>query len=725
VLPLQVQGGMLRTADGSAGVRMNASSAFGCAKLCAANASCASWSYANATRECSTHADFGSVPPAANSDDREDGAGVRGSWMLGQARGAFGVAAGGGDPRHDADCLVLQRPGTHAAAGNVSLCGAWEVEGAEFGEVSVGTADSLEALWAQFQGAGELRGELGGTHGAVAATVRGLAPGATASLSLALGWYLPHRDFMGVEIGNHYVAAELVADAEAAARGMLDAATAAAEVGEWSAFASALVGEATDESSLPAWLGDALLNSLHHTRSAMWLADGRWRQWESFSCVNVDSVHNDGERHIPYLMLWPEGVPSKMRGWAAGQTDDGMIQEQLACGCMAAVPPKLDAPCGRVMGDVSSMFIVYLLELWQWTADADLLAELWPNAKAAAQWQIARAAEFGLPDKLVDTYDGLGLEQYNVSCFSALFHLLAMESARALALSPVIDDAAFANDCAKALVRGRAAMDKLLWNETGGFYRSYTGGDALMSDSLYAQVLADSLGLGTLTTDAQVTSHLAAVVRENDTPYGLLCQTGRFPYPGPSAIGHPADNSVWMMANPNVATLLLWRGAAVSEALGVVNTTFHWWRDQLHDLWNVVALHGGLGYGAEGVPLANSHYGYHLVAWHILFAMSGQHFDAPQQALRLAPLLDDFRPFRLPVLVPRTAAAISAKGVTDGEGEPTYTLEVLAGAPLVLRSLSVHGVAPPPGMLPCTLAPGEKLSWKALASRAPPPATAE
>ena len=46
-------------------------------------------------------------------------------------------------------------------------------------------------------------------------------------------------------------------------------------------------------------------------------------------------------------------------------------------------------------------------------------------------------------------------------------------------------------------------------------------------------MLADSLGLGTLTTDAQVKSHLRAVLRENDTPYGLLCQTGRYPYPGP------------------------------------------------------------------------------------------------------------------------------------------------------------------------------------------------
>jgi hypothetical protein len=53
---------------------------------------------------------------------------------------------------------------------------------------------------------------------------------------------------------------------------------------------------------------------------------------------------NDGERHIPYLMLLgPEGTKSKMRAWAAGATKTtstdpgGMIQEQLACGCEPGV----------------------------------------------------------------------------------------------------------------------------------------------------------------------------------------------------------------------------------------------------------------------------------------------------------------------------------------------------------------------------------------------------
>ena len=144
------------------------------------------------------------------------------------------------------------------------------------------------------------------------------------------------------------------------------------------------------------------------------------------------------------------------------------LQEQLASGCMDSVP-QLDTPSGRTMGDVSSMFIVYLLELYQccvgfeprtvfchlstgetgeWNScfgkamgfkegrggalnrivsytlklgfeshtaggnDAASVKELWPAAKRAAQGQMARAETWqkggqGLPRQVIDTYDVL------------------------------------------------------------------------------------------------------------------------------------------------------------------------------------------------------------------------------------------------------------------------------------------------------------------------------
>lgn len=87
------------------------------------------------------------------------------------------------------------------------------------------------------------------------------------------------------------------------------------------------------------------------------------------------------------------------------------------------------------MGDVTSMFITYLLELYTWSSDnstRDLIKELWPIAKLAAQWQMNVSID-NLPTCLVCTYDILDLDQYKFATFNSVFHLLAMKAAELLA----------------------------------------------------------------------------------------------------------------------------------------------------------------------------------------------------------------------------------------------------------------------------------------------------
>jgi len=284
-----------------------------------------------------------------------------------------------------------------------------------------------------------------------------------------------------------------------------------------------------------------------------------------------------------------------------------------------------------------------------------------------------------------------------------MFHLLAMRAAAALARTSVVDDAAFAQECDGAMETGRRAMDRLLWNETAGYYRSYTGGHATMTDATYAQVLAHTLGLGTLTTDAQMKRHLLHVRKTNDSPAGLLAQTGRYPAPD-----NYRDDTVWMMGSPNWATLALWHDAVptVDEALAPAEKQLGWVRGTLRDMWNTVAVYSGTGYGSEDFqPIANSHYGYHMVAWHALFALSGQFFDKPAGRLALAPKLA-VRPFQLPVLVPYTAASIACDAVG------ACTLTVVAGAPLSLKALAVHRVPAPVPAGGLTLKNGQSVTWQ-------------
>ena len=299
---------------------------------------CAAWSFVNDTRECTRFSDFGAVPPAANSADPADGAGVQGAW------------AKEGD-----ECLMLKRPGTHAAAGRLAL---WLLEFVEangaLGEVSVGTADSLSELWPTFEATGTVSARLNGTHGVMAVSVSGLPPGEDASFSISLGWFMPARDFMGAKIGNHY--ATHVDDSAAAARLLLDDDALPRMSTRESLFVPSCWRGRWQE--LVACVARRLAPELAAPHTIAHVASRRPLEAGGVLLVRQRRLGTQRrERHLPYSMLWPEGVLSKMRAWASGQLDDGMIQEQLACGCMAAVPPKLDEPCGRVMGDVSSMFI--------------------------------------------------------------------------------------------------------------------------------------------------------------------------------------------------------------------------------------------------------------------------------------------------------------------------------------------------------------------------------
>jgi len=56
--------------------------------------------------------------------------------------------------------------------------------------------------------------------------------------------------------------------------------------------------------------------------------------------------NNDGERHIPYIMVFPDSLMNKMRAWAAYQDEfTGMIKEQLRCGCQTLpIDPIVSPP---------------------------------------------------------------------------------------------------------------------------------------------------------------------------------------------------------------------------------------------------------------------------------------------------------------------------------------------------------------------------------------------
>ena len=114
------------------------------------------------------------------------------------------------------------------------------------------------------------------------------------------------------------------------------------------------------------------------------------------------------------------------------------------------------------------------------------------------------------------------------------------------------------------------------------------------------------------------------------------------------------------------------------------------------------------GYGIDGQPWCTSHYGFHIVAWHIVYALTGQVWDGVAGVLTFAPAVA--APFELPALVPGAAGLLTASVSSDASASTTYTLMVTVGT-LHLTRLAVAGAAYPIGASGITLSSGQKVEW--------------
>jgi non-lysosomal glucosylceramidase len=322
-LPLRVEENTARTASDATAV--SATDAIACMGACDGSASCQSWTF-TPRGDCmiATH-----VPLNAYADNSTSG--IRSVWRV--------------EERSDVLCLVLDNQVLDGPTlGNASVC----TPVAEGATVAYAIGNTAGEQWSDFTAAPlSNSSDLQGAYGALAVEMVVPAGGAMA-LPLTLSWYYPQRDYLGNNIGNYY-SQHWDDSVQVAQASFQDEADNLNNI--------TTLHQAFFNSSLPAWLQDSLINTLSHVRSAWMTADGRWRQWEAYDCVNIDSVHNDGERHLPYIFFFPETTRIKMAAWAKTAQPDGMIVEQLGNGCTGKVP-ELDQAAGRRMSDVSSMLIV-------------------------------------------------------------------------------------------------------------------------------------------------------------------------------------------------------------------------------------------------------------------------------------------------------------------------------------------------------------------------------
>ena len=135
------------------------------------------------------------------------------------------------------------------------------------------------------------------------------------------------------------------------------------------------------------------------------------------------------------------------------------------------------------------------------------------------------------------------------------------------------------------------------------------------------------------------------------------------------------------MSPPNHATLGIHLGLPVAEMLSVFEPSATSYSRRINDQWNTAGLKDTAGY-----PTATSHYGMHMVAWHLPLALSQQQANLPNGTLSFAPRLP--APYSLPVLLPGVLGVL--RSTRAGE----YAVWLTVGE-LDLQRLAVDGRAAP------------------------------
>ena len=592
---------------------------------------------------------------------------------------------------------------------------------AAFSELASAVAqwNDLGALWLAFSMHGTLASPsqygpspAGQTwNGALAVPVE-LAPGEARTVCFAFTWHFPNRYF---DYGNgHYV--RLLGY-----RGPADKYRLGNQYNNW--FASAgevlahlyaqrerltaqtrLARHTLFDSTLPAALVEAATSQLSVMRSPVcfWTEDGRFYGFEGGSGASTPPHKTGGSCPLNCTHVWnyemavarlfPD-LARTMRAteWNKQQQLDGWLPHRVPLPLHLPRPgydslggprhPALDG----LLGGVLKTYREYRV-----CGDKTWLAEMWPGVRRALGhvWRAHDAQQAGvITGEQPNTYD---ISVYGANTFIGTLYLAALRAAGRMA--GLLGEAEFAEMCQSIFVRGRSALDTLLWN--GEYYEQavdlgehpeHNWASGCHADQLLGQWWAYLLGLGDVLPPEHVRSAARATVRHNfrhgfaghaqqprafvaDDDHGLLNCT--WPRGGRPQVPTPYSDEVWTGIEYAVAALLLYVGEHDS-AVRLVEAARARHDGRKQSPWNDIEC--------------GDHYVRAMSAWALLEAAAGFDYDAGAAALGFAPALTPEN-FQAPFIT-RDGWGSFAQTVTTGRQSARLRL---AYGSLALRRLRLR-----------------------------------
>ena len=306
------------------------------------------------------------------------------------------------------------------------------------------------------------------------------------------------------------------------------------------------------------------------------------------------------------------------------------------------------------MGDTTPVFVLSVLQHYQWTGDKLQLGSFVEPVRAALAWQESRAQGEGLPLNLQCTYDWFRFHEQNLTAYNSVLHLAMLAAVQEV--GRILDEPDLVSRAAALRPSAVAAVHKWLWN--GRFLRAFASldgaragappADALHVDSLYGQLWALQLGLGLLLPSDMLIQHLRSEHTLASSEFGLLVMSN-FSGNGMRIIGR--DNMVWEAGSISWSGLALHlRAAALADIppLLPAETVAAKYLDMLKDPWDWKDITAGPGTGrladcsrsrvpvdVDGQPFCNSHYSRQVWIWTSILALTRQRWDAASRSLTL------------------------------------------------------------------------------------------
>ena len=207
------------------------------------------------------------------------------------------------------------------------------------------------------------------------------------------------------------------------------------------------------------------------------------------------------------------------------------------------------------MGDVSTIYLIETLQLYEWTNDTAFLAEMKDSVLKAADWFMnIGTAGSPLPHKQCCTYDIIQFANYDHTTYNSFIYLAALRAGERLAQH--IGNQSFGESCRASAAAATPFMIQSLWNASSGYFRAWQDSKLgappwVMADTLYGQVIANTLGLTSSSANTtnwivppeMIQSHLHTEATYNPSPYGLTVVTTSGAPPQPATKSPKAATS--------------------------------------------------------------------------------------------------------------------------------------------------------------------------------------